>query len=35
MPQIFDGATAVRPGLQEIEQTTNVKLEPAAKAARG
>ena len=35
MPQIFEGATAVRPGLQEIEQTTNVKLEPAAKAAKG
>jgi ABC-type glycerol-3-phosphate transport system substrate-binding protein len=34
MPQIFDNAMAVRPGLQEIDTQTNARLEPAARAAR-
>ena len=33
MPQIFDNALPVRNGLQQIDQETNAKLEPAAKAA--
>jgi multiple sugar transport system substrate-binding protein len=35
MPQIFDNAVAVRTTLQEIDQQTNAKLEPAARAAKG
>src|SRR6185436_6650172 len=31
MPQIFENTLAVRTGLQDIEQQTNIKLEPAAK----
>jgi multiple sugar transport system substrate-binding protein len=33
MPQIFDNKLPVRSGLQQIDQETNAKLEPAARAA--
>jgi multiple sugar transport system substrate-binding protein len=33
MPPIFDNQVPVRSGLQQIDQETNAKLEPAAKAA--
>jgi ABC-type glycerol-3-phosphate transport system substrate-binding protein len=35
MPQIFEGSLAVRTGLQELEEQTNARLEPAARAAKG
>ena len=33
MPAIFENQVPVRSGLQQIDQETNAKLEPAAKAA--
>ena len=33
MPQIFEGTLPVRAGLQDIEQQTNARLQPAARAA--
>jgi multiple sugar transport system substrate-binding protein len=33
MPQVFEGTLPVRAGLQEIEQQTNARLQPAARAA--
>lgn len=33
MPQIYDGKVPVRDGLQQIDQETNTKLEPAVRAA--
>ena len=33
MPLVFENQLPVRSGLQQIDQQTNVKLEPAAKAA--
>ena len=33
MPQIFEGTLPVRAGLQDIEQQTNARLQPAAPAA--
>jgi multiple sugar transport system substrate-binding protein len=35
MPQIFDNAVAVRTGLQQMDQETNARLEPAFRAASG